>query len=39
VEVHGNLALLKTTGSSTITATQITATGNATIASGLTVVG
>ena len=38
VEVHGNLALLKTTGSSTITATQITATGNATIDSGVTVV-
>jgi DNA-binding beta-propeller fold protein YncE len=37
-EVYGNLALLKTTGSSTITATQITATGNATIASELTVV-
>jgi len=38
VEVYGNLALLKTTGSSTITATQITAAGNATIASELTVV-
>ena len=37
-EVYGNLALLKTTGSSTITATQITAAGNATITSGLTAV-
>jgi surface protein len=37
-EVHGNLALLKSAGSSTITATQTATAGNATIASELTVV-
>lgn len=36
-ELHGNIALFKSAGSSTITATQTTPAGNATIASELTV--
>ena len=36
-ELHGNIALFKSVGSSTITATQTTPAGNSTIASELTV--